>query len=65
MTTAIENHQKGIHLHRTHPILFGGSPTDRQNITFVTRLQHAELSTFWNRKVKEIKGQTNKINLKK
>ena len=53
------NQRKGLHLHRIHPILFGGNPTDRQNITFVTRLEHSELATFWNRIVKENKGQTN------
>jgi len=59
MAKTKENHRKGLHLHRTHPILFGGNPTDRQNIAFVTRLQHSELATFWNRKVKEMKNQTN------
>ena len=48
--------QKGLHLHRVHPILLGGSPTDEKNIQFVTRRQHAELVVFWNNKVKEIKN---------
>ena len=59
MAKTKDNQRKGLHLHRTHPILFGGNPTDRQNITFVTRQQHSELATFWNRKVKEMKNQTN------
>ena len=49
-------HPKGLHLHRIHPILFGGSPTDEKNIKFITRKQHAELAVFWNNKVKEIKS---------
>jgi len=49
-----ENKRKGLHLHRVHPILFGGNPTDRDNIKFVTRQQHAELATFWNKKVREV-----------
>ena len=59
MAITKNNPRKGLHLHRIHPILFAGNPTDRQNITFVTRLQHAELVTFWNRKVKEIHSLTN------
>jgi hypothetical protein len=55
MAKTKDNQRKGLHLHRTHPILFGGSPTDIQNITFVSRLQHSELATFWNRKVREVK----------
>jgi hypothetical protein len=54
------NRRKGLHLHRTHPILFGGSATDTQNITFVTRIQHAELATFWNRKIKGMKNHNEK-----
>ena len=49
--------QKGLHLHRIHPILLGGSPTDVKNIQFVTRRQHAELVVFWNNKVKELKSK--------
>jgi hypothetical protein len=47
------NDHKGLHLHRVHPILFGGSPTDKDNVRFIPRLQHAELVVFWNKKVKE------------
>lgn len=54
-----DNKRKGLHIHRTHPILFGGNPLDRQNIILVTRQQHSELATFWNRKLREIKSQPN------
>ena len=50
------NPRKGLHLHRTHPILLGGDPLDKKNITFVTKLQHAELATFWNKTIKANKG---------
>ena len=59
MAKTKDNQRKGLHLHRTHPILFGGNPTDRQNITSISRLQHAELVTFWNRKLREMKNQSN------
>jgi len=59
MAKTKDNQRKRLHLHRTHPILFGGNPTDRQNITFISRLQHAELVTFWNRKLREMKNQSN------
>jgi hypothetical protein len=55
MIKSRDNNRKGLHLHRVHPILLGGNPTDRSNIKFVTRKQHAELAVFWNNKVKEIK----------
>jgi hypothetical protein len=51
-----ERRQKGLHLHRIHPILFGGSPTDEKNIQFVTKSQHADLVVFWNKKLKELKN---------
>ena len=56
-----DNQRKGLHVHRITPILFSGSPTDKQNVIFVTRLQHAEYATFWNRKVKEIHSLTNEL----
>jgi hypothetical protein len=45
-----------MHIHRIKPILFGGSPTDMENIILVSRITHAEAATFWNRKIKEVKG---------
>jgi hypothetical protein len=56
-----DNERKGLHVHRITPILFSGSPTDKQNVIFVTRFQHAEYATFWNRKVKEIHSLTNEV----
>jgi len=51
------NTLKGLHIHRVHPILFGGSPTDKDNIKLVTRQQHAELVVFWNKKIRELKNK--------
>jgi hypothetical protein len=48
-----ENSWKGLHIHRITPIIFGGDPVDSKNITIITRLEHAELATFWNRTIKE------------
>lgn len=59
MTKIKENQRKGLHLHRIQPIIFGGNPTDRQNITFVTRLEHAALVVFWNRKIAAMKNNNN------
>lgn len=59
MAKTKDNQRKGLHLHRTQPILFGGDPADNENIVLVTRMQHAELSTFWNRKITEMKNQAN------
>jgi len=59
MATTKDSKRKGLHLYRITPILFNGSPTDRQNITFVTRLKHAELAIWWNRLIKDMKIQKN------
>lgn len=48
--------QKGLHLHRIQPILFGGNPADLKNIKLITRKEHAEVSVFWNNVVKDVKG---------
>ena len=56
MTTDKGNNRKGLHLHRVHPLLFGGNPTDPKNIQFITRRQHADLVVFWNNKVRETKN---------
>ena len=52
----MSEHKETLHIHRTHPIILGGDPEDEGNITFVPKLQHAELCTFWNRKILELKS---------
>jgi hypothetical protein len=39
------------------PLIFGGSPTDKQNITWVTVDQHVDLVRWWNSKYDEIRNQ--------
>jgi len=39
------------------PWVFGGSPTDEQNIAWVTLDQHVDLVRWWNSKYEEIKNQ--------
>ena len=48
-----KNISKEQHIHRIKPILFGGSPTDTNNIVLLSRMQHAEYSTFWNRELRK------------
>ncbi|WP_162838929.1 hypothetical protein [Pseudobacteroides cellulosolvens] len=51
------NRIKGMQIHEIHPILFGCDPTDPENKTLLTRKQHAEVVTWWNRKLKELKQE--------
>ena len=44
------------------PWIFGGSPTDEQNIAWVTMDQHVDLVKFWNGKYDEIKSQQGQHN---
>ena len=39
------------------PLIFGGSPTDEQNISWLTLDQHVDLVRWWNRKYDEIRRQ--------
>lgn len=39
------------------PLVFGGSPTDEANITWVTIDQHVDLVRWWNNKYDEIRSQ--------
>ena len=38
------------------PIVFGGDPQDKQNLTWVTLEQHVELVVWWNNQYKSIKA---------
>jgi len=40
----------------TMPIVFGGSPTDDANITWVAQEHHAELVVWWNEKYRELRA---------
>jgi hypothetical protein len=45
--------RKSFHIHRIKPVIFGGDPNDQENVQLVSRMKHAELSTFLNRKIRE------------
>ncbi len=40
------------------PLIFGGDPEDKSNLTWVTHDQHAELVAWWNNQYKTLKAQT-------
>jgi hypothetical protein len=48
---------KGMQIHEIQPVILGGSPTDPANKTILTRQKHAEIVTWWNRKIKEFENQ--------
>lgn len=39
------------------PLVFGGDPRDKANLTWITHEQHAELVAWWNEQHKLAKGQ--------
>jgi hypothetical protein len=40
------------------PIVFGGSPTDKGNIVWITHEEHAEFVRWWNKLYFEVKNKT-------
>ncbi|MFA6289613.1 MAG: hypothetical protein WC661_19710 [Opitutaceae bacterium] len=40
------------------PIIFDGSPTEKENMVWITHEQHAEAVRFWNTTYREIKNKT-------
>ena len=50
---------KGTQIHEVHPVKFGGSPTDIDNKIALSPKEHAKYTTFWNKKLREIKGGSN------
>lgn len=60
-TTNANIHKKrpdiaGQQIHEMHPVKFGGSPTDIDNKIVLSAKEHAKYTVFWNRKLKEMKG---------
>lgn len=51
---------KGMQIHEVQPVIFGGDPVDPQNKVFLTRQQHAEIVTWWNYKLREVKNEIKK-----
>ncbi len=42
------------------PVILGGSPTDVQNKTILSRKQHIEAVRYWNRLIREIRDSQTK-----
>ncbi|MEO6003797.1 MAG: hypothetical protein ABIZ04_09980 [Opitutus sp.] len=40
------------------PIAFGGSPTQKENVVWITHEEHVELVRFWNKTYRDIKNKT-------
>lgn len=49
----------GLEIFNITPIILGGSPTDPENKTTLTRQQHIEACRYWNKVVKELREQQN------
>lgn len=47
----------GLEIFEITPIILGGSPTDPENKTTLTRQQHIEACRYWNKVVKELREQ--------
>lgn len=45
----------GMEIFEITPVILGGSPTDPQNKTALTRQQHIEAVRYWNKVVKELR----------
>lgn len=45
----------GLEIFEIIPIILGGSPTDPENKTVLTRQQHIEAVRYWNKIVKELR----------
>ena len=48
---------KGKEIFEITPIILGGSPTDSANKTLLSREQHIEAVTYWNKVIKEFKEE--------
>ncbi|WP_437738772.1 RHS repeat-associated core domain-containing protein [Sorangium sp. So ce1335] len=53
---AADSTLKGLQIHEITPVKFGGSPTDLSNKIAVTQVEHAPLTTFWNRMRIHVEG---------
>jgi len=46
---------KGLEIFEITPIIVGGSPTDPENKTILSRQQHIEACRYWNNTIKEFR----------
>lgn len=49
---------KGLEIFEITPIILGGSPTDPENKTALTRKQHIEACRYWNKTIKELRDKS-------
>jgi len=47
----------GKEVFEIHPVMLGGNPTDPKNKTLLTREQHIEAVTYWNREIKRMRAE--------
>jgi len=47
---------KGLEVFEITPVILGGSATDPDNKTALTRKQHIEACRYWNKKIRELKS---------
>ncbi|GAB4191302.1 MAG: hypothetical protein Fur006_34290 [Coleofasciculaceae cyanobacterium] len=47
----------GKQIHEIKPVKFGGSPTDPSNKIALSLQEHAKLTTWWNRLLRELTGK--------
>jgi hypothetical protein len=48
---------RGMEIFEVHPVILGGNPDDAANKIVLTRAEHIELVTYWNRTVRDLKKQ--------
>ena len=51
------NELAGKEVFEIQPIILGGHPTDPSNKTVLTRQEHIEAVTYWNRELRRLKGR--------
>jgi hypothetical protein len=57
MNDRLDARPHGMQLIEIMPVIVGGSPTDPQNKTWVTRQQHFEMVRYWNHVVSNHGGR--------
>ena len=60
MKRARRNELAGKEVFEIQPIILGGDPTDPSNKTVLTRQQHIQAVTYWNREIRRLRQQHGK-----
>jgi hypothetical protein len=48
--------RRGFEMFFVTPIILGGSPTAKENVTYLSREQHIQAVRFWNKVISEMQG---------